>query len=168
MHPCVHHSIITVVKIGKQPKCHSPDVAYIKNEILVIKKEILPFGKKKTDLEGILLNEIRRREDKYHVTTFISSVQSLSRVWLFAAPWTAAHQASLSITSSQSWLKLVHRVGDAIQPSHPLSSPSSPALSLSQRQCFFKWVSSSHQVAEVLEFQLQHQSIQWTPGTDLL
>ena len=57
----------------------------------------------------------------------------------------------------------VHRVGDAIQPSHPLLSPS-PALNLSQHQGLFKWVSSSHQVAKVLEFQLQHQSFQWTPG----
>ena len=59
----------------------------------------------------------------------------------------------------------VHRVGDAIQPSHPLSSPSCPALNLSQHQGFFKWVSSSHQAAKVLEFQLQHQSFQWTPWT---
>ena len=58
----------------------------------------------------------------------------------------------------------VHWVGDAIQPSHPLSSPSPPALNLSQHQGLFKWVSSSHQVAKVLEFQLQDQSFQWTPG----
>ena len=50
----------------------------------------------------------------------------------------------------------IHWVSDAIQPSHPLSSPSPPALNLSQRQGLFKWVSSSHQVAKVLEFQLQH------------
>ena len=59
-------------------------------------------------------------------------------------------------------------VGDAIQPSHPLSSPSPPALNLSQHQGPFKRVSSPHQVARVLEFQLQHQSFQWTPRTDLL
>ena len=58
----------------------------------------------------------------------------------------------------------VHWVGDAIQPSHPLSSPPPPALNLSQHQGLFKWVSSSHKVAKVLEFQLQHQSLQWTPG----
>ena len=58
----------------------------------------------------------------------------------------------------------VHWVGDAIQPSHPLSSPSPPALNLSQHQGLFKWVSSSHQVAKVLKFQLQHQSFQWTPS----
>ena len=61
----------------------------------------------------------------------------------------------------------VHWVSDAIQSSHPLLSPS-PAFSLSQHQGPFKWVSSSHQMAKVLEFQLQHQSFQWTPRTDLL
>ena len=62
----------------------------------------------------------------------------------------------------------VHRVSDAIQPSHPLSSPFPPALNLSQHQSLFQWVNSLHQVAKVLEFQLQHQSFQWTPRTDLL
>ena len=52
----------------------------------------------------------------------------------------------------------VHWVGDAIQPSHHLSSPSPPARNLSQHQGLFKWVSSLYQVAKVLEFQLQHQS----------
>ena len=61
----------------------------------------------------------------------------------------------------------VHWVGDAIQPSHPLSSPSPPAPNPSQHQGLFQWVSSSHQVAKVLEFQFQHQSFQWTPRTDL-
>ena len=55
----------------------------------------------------------------------------------------------------------IHWVSGAIQPSHPLSSPSPPALNLSQHQGLLKWVSSSHQVAKVLEFQLQHQSHQW-------
>ena len=62
----------------------------------------------------------------------------------------------------------VHCVGDAIQPSHPLSSPSPPALNLSQHQGLFKWVSSSHQVAKVLELQLQHQSFQLIFKTDFL
>ena len=62
----------------------------------------------------------------------------------------------------------VHPVSDAIQPPHPLSSPSPPASNLSQHQGLFKWVSSSHQVAKVLEFQLQHQSFQWALRTDLL
>ena len=62
----------------------------------------------------------------------------------------------------------IHRVSDAIQPSHPLSSPSPPAPNPSQHQSLFQWVNSSHKVAKVLEFQLQHQSFQWTPRTDLL
>ena len=59
-------------------------------------------------------------------------------------------------------------VGDAIQPSYPLSSPSLPALNLSQHQGLLQWVSSPHQVTKILEFQLQDQSFQWTPRTDLL
>ena len=59
----------------------------------------------------------------------------------------------------------VHWVRDAIQPSHPLPSPS-PAFNISQHQGLFWWVSSSHQVAKVLEFQLQHQSFQWIFRTD--
>ena len=63
----------------------------------------------------------------------------------------------------------VHWVSDAIQPSHPLSAPSPPALKdLSQHQGLFQWVSSSNQVAKVLEFQLQHQSFQWIFRTDFL
>ena len=61
-----------------------------------------------------------------------------------------------------------HWVGDAIQPSHPLSPTSPPAPNPSQHQGLFQWVNSSHQVPKVLEFQLQHQSFQWTPRTDLL
>ena len=60
----------------------------------------------------------------------------------------------------------VHWVGDTIQPSHPLSSPSPPAFNLSQCQGLFQWVSSLHQVARVLEF--QHQSFQWIFRTDFL
>ena len=62
----------------------------------------------------------------------------------------------------------VHWVSDAIQPSHPLSSPSPPSPNPSQHQSLFQWVNSSHEVAKVLEFQLQHQSFQRTPRTDLL
>ena len=62
----------------------------------------------------------------------------------------------------------VHRVSDAIQPSHPLLSPSPPAPNPSQHQGLLQWVNSSHEVAKVLEFQLQHQSFQWIFRTDLL
>ena len=55
----------------------------------------------------------------------------------------------------------VHWVGDAIQPACPFSSPSPPAFCLSQYRGLFQWVSFLHQVAEILELQLQHQSFQW-------
>ena len=80
-----------------------------------------------------------------------------------STPGLPVHHKLLEFTQTH-----VHRVGDAIQPSPPLSSPSPPAPNPSQHQGLFQWVSSSHQVAKVLEFQLQHQSFQWTPGTYLL
>ena len=86
-----------------------------------------------------------------------SSVQSLCCVRLFATPWAAARQASLSITNSWSLLKLksIESVMPS-NPSHPLWSPSPPTVNLSQHQGLFKWVSSSHLVAKVLEFRLPH------------
>ena len=62
----------------------------------------------------------------------------------------------------------IHRVSDAPKPSYPVSSPSPPAPNPSQHQGLFQRVNSSHEVAKVLEFQLQHLSFQWTPRTDLL
>ena len=100
----------------------------------------------------------------------MQSVQLLSHVQLFATPWTAARQASLSITNSYSLVKLMS-IG-LVMPSnhlilcHSLLLPPSifPRIFVvweTKIGCLFKWVSSSHQVAKVLEFQLQHQSFQW-------
>ena len=101
----------------------------------------------------------------WYVTNDIVFVQSLSHVWLFATPWTAVCEASLSFTISQSLLKLMSVCWWCIQPSHPLSSPSPPAFNLSH---LLGWVSSLHQVANVLELQLQHQSFQWIFRFDFL
>ena len=96
-------------------------------------------------------------------------VQSRSRVRLFwdpmncSMPGLPVHHQLPKFTQTH-----VCRVSDAIQPSHPLSSPSAPAPNPSQHQGLFQWVNSSHEVTQVLEFQLQHQSLQWTPKTDLL
>ena len=100
----------------------------------------------------------------------ISSVQfSGSVVSNSATPWTSACQASLSITNSQEFTQThVHWAGDAIKPSHPLSSASPSTFSLSQHPGLFQWVSSLRQVAKVLELQLRHQSFQWIFRTDLL
>ena len=88
----------------------------------------------------------------YKYINSLSSVQLLSQVWLCdpmgrSTPGLPVHHQLLQFTQTH-----VHQVGDAIQPSHPLSSPSPPALNLSQHQGLFKWVSSLHQVAKVLEF----------------
>ena len=80
-----------------------------------------------------------------------------------STPGLPVHHQLLEFTQTH-----VHWVGDAIQPSHPLSSPSPPALNLSQNQGLFQWVSSSRDEAKALELQHQHQSLQWTPRTDLL
>ena len=95
-------------------------------------------------------------------------VQLLSRVWLFGTPWTAGQQASLSFTIPWSLLKLRSIEMHAIQPSHPLLTPSPFALSLSQHQGPFQLVGTSHHVAKVLELQLQHQSFQWICRIDFL
>ena len=93
-----------------------------------------------------------------------SSVQSLSRVQLFVTPKSAARQASLSTTNSQSLLKLMSI--ESVMPSNHLI-PCCPLLfNLAQHQGLFQWVSSSHQVAKVLELQIQHQSFQWIFRTD--
>ena len=78
--------------------------------------------------------QVCRMEFTYHSLLFVV-VQLLSLVWLFATPWTAAHQASLSITISLSLLKIMHWVSDAIQPFHPLSPSSLLALNLSTILC---------------------------------
>ena len=97
-----------------------------------------------------------------------SSVQSLSRAQLFATPWMTARQASLSITNSQSSLRLTS-IKSVIPSSHLiLSHPLLLLPPIPPSKSFFQWVNSSHEVAKVLEFQPQYQSFQWTPRNDLL
>ena len=93
-----------------------------------------------------------------------SSVQLLSSVQLFAIPWTRlpVHQLP-KFTQTH-----VHWVDDDIQPFYPVLCLSPPAFNLSQHQGLFKGISSSHQVAKIFEFQVQHQSFQRTLRTDFL
>ena len=97
-----------------------------------------------------------------------SSVQLLSNVWLFATPWTAACQASSPSPTSGAYSNSC----PLSQWCHPSISssvaPLPPAFNISQNQGLFQWVSSSHQVAKVLELQPQHQSFQWIFRTDFL
>ena len=94
----------------------------------------------------------------------ISSVQSLSHFLKSDFLWPHGLQHARPPCPSptpEPTQTHVHWINDAIQPSHPLSSPSPPAPNPSQHQGLFQWVSSSHQVAKVLELQFQHQSFQW-------
>ena len=102
----------------------------------------------------------------FFLNQFSSVVQScptLCDPMEYSMPGFLAHHQLLELAQTY-----VHQVGDAIQPSHPLSSPSPPAFNLSQHQGLFQCVSSSHQETKVLEFQLQHQSFQWIFRTDFL
>ena len=103
---------------------------------------------------------------KYTKVFVFSSAQSLSRISLCdsmdcSMPGFPVHHQLLELAQTH-----VHRVGDAIQPSHPLSSPSTPSFNLSHHQSLFQWVGSLHQVAKVLELQLQHQFFQWIFNVD--
>ena len=98
---------------------------------------------------------------QFHLVT--QSCLTLCNPMNRSSPGLPVHHQLLEITQTH-----VHWVGDAIQPSHPLPSPSPPAPNHSQHQGLFRWVNSSHEVAKVLEFQLQHHSFRWTPRTNLL
>ena len=112
----------------------------------------VPQGAKSPQIE----NQCAREKESLkkigiHVSNNIFVVQLLSRVWLFATPWTVACQTSLPVRQHILEFAQTHFrwVRDAIQPSHPLSSRFPPAFSLSQHQDLFKWVSSSHQVRQL-------------------
>ena len=106
-----------------------------------------------------------------HTRSFqFSSVQfSHSHIWLFVTPWTAAppefpvHHQLLELPQTH-----IHWVGDAIQTSHPLSSPSPPAFNPSQHQGLFSMSQFFESDGQVLELQLRHQSSQWIFRTDFL
>ena len=105
-----------------------------------------------------------------HPPLYLTSVQLLSRVQLFATPWTAACQASLSITNSWSLLKLMS-IKSVMSFNHLILCHSRllpPSICPSIRVLSNEWVSSLHHVAKILEFQLQHQSFQWIFRTDFL
>ena len=126
--------------------------------------------------ENILqeLGESKDISDEEELREFIASncvlvvVQTLSCVWICdpiecSTPVSPVLYYLLEFAQTH-----VHWVSDAIQPSHPLSPPSPPDLSLSQHQGLFQWVSCSHQVAKVFELQLQYQSLQWVFMVDFL
>ena len=121
--------------------------------------ELLPVGGHRIDWH-------QRLAMCLHLVQFNSVAQScptLCDPTDCSMPGLSVHHQLLELAQTH-----VHWVSDAIQPSHPLSSPSPPTFNLSQHQGLFQSVSSSHQMAKVLEFQLQHQFFQWLFRTDLL
>ena len=118
-------------------------------------------------LESIIQSEVSEKKNTNTISVQFSSVTqscpTLCNPMNWSMPGLPVHHQLQEFTQTHA-----HRVGDAIQPSHPLSSPSPPSPNPSQHQGLFQWVNSKHEVAKVLEFQLQQQSIQWTPRTDLL
>ena len=95
----------------------------------------------------------------YHYSSVAQLCLTLCDPMNHSTPGLPVHHQLLEFTQTH-----VHQVGDAIQPAHPLSSHSLLALNPSQHQGLFQWVNSSHVVAKVLEFQLQHQSFHEHPG----
>ena len=128
-----------------------------------IKEDAYLFNKKCL-VKLITLQPLKRNVGSVLFSSVTQSCPTLCDPLNRSTPGLPVHHQLPEFTQTHS----VHRVSDAIQPSHPLSSPSAPAPNPSQHHSLFQWVNSLHQVAKVLEFQLQHQSFQWTPRTDLL
>ena len=112
---------------------------------------------------SLLLKQLKWWFSSVHFSTVAQSCLTLWDPMTRSTPGFPVHHKLPEFTQTHA-----HGVGDAIQPFHPLSSPSPPAPNPSQHQGLFQWVNSSHEVAKVLAFQLQHKSFQWTPRPDLL
>ena len=124
------------------------------------------------------MQNLQKTEAQGHIASQVNSIKCFSSV-----QFSSVAQSCLTLfdpmNRSMSGLPVHHQlpeftqthaqqVSDVIQPSYPLSAPSPPTPNPSQHQGLFQWVNSLHEVVKVLEFQLQHQSFQWTPRTDLL
>ena len=117
--------------------------------------------KKKANHEQVLNKDIFRKPSNMsvHFSLVAQLCLALCNPIDCSTPGFPVHHQAPEFTQTH-----VHWISDDIQPSHPLSSPSPPTFNLSQHQGLFKWVSSSHQVATVLEF--QPQAFQWIFRTD--
>ena len=119
----------------------------------VIKANVRPGIKQKYQSPEFWLWAANTQVVKVQFSSVAQSCPTLCDPMTHSTPGLSVHHQLPEFTQTH-----VHQVGEAIQPSHPLSSPSPPAPNPSQHQSLFQWVNSSHEVAKVLEFQLQHQS----------
>ena len=116
-----------------------------------------------TDSSSFVLDGKRRARYSVQFSSVTQLCPTLCDPYNRSTPGLLVHQQLPGLTQTH-----VRWVGNAVQPSHPLSSPFPPAPNPFRHQSLFQWVDSSHQVAKVLEFQLWHQSFQWIFRTDLL
>ena len=140
----------------KEAPNKSNTLSLLKNPCEIQKEKLLIIINKNHKIDNLT-------GSNFQFSSVAQSCPTLCNPMNHSMPGLPVHHQLLEVTQTH-----VHRVSDAIQPSHPLSSPSSPAPNPSQHQGLFQWVNSLHEVAKVLEFQLQHKSFQWTPRTDLL
>ena len=111
----------------------------------------------------LFIKQKRTCNKEYLVSSVVQSCPTLCDLMDCSTPGFPVHHQLLEPTQTH-----IHHVSDAIQPSHPLLSPSPTSFNLPQHQSLFQWTGSLHQVAKVLDFQLQHQSFQWIFSTDFL
>ena len=113
-------------------------------------------------LESLMLSSHQETNTSVQFSSVVQSCLTLCDPMNCSTPGLPVHHQLPEFTQTH-----VHRIYDAIQPSHPRSSPSPPAPNPSQHQSLFQWVNSLHEVAKVLEFQLEHHSFQRNPRADL-
>ena len=141
-----------------------PNLVFLFTNVQDLKKKTYTKNVNCNNMSSLL--HISRLKENFSSVQFNSVAQScrtLCDPMNRSTPGLSVHHQLPEFT--QTHVRWIH---DVIQPSHPLSSPSPPALNLSQHQGLFQWVNPLHEVAKILEFQLQHLSFQWTPRTDLL
>ena len=138
----------------------------VKQEVARVNINILAISELKRKTTTIKISEGKGSLACYSTAQFSSVAQSCLTLWdsmdCSTPGFPVLHHFPECAQIYARW------ISDAIQPSHPLSSPSPPAFNLSQHHGLFQWVSSSHQVAKVLELQLQHQPFRWIFGVDFL